>query len=66
MIRVIYTDGSHDMVKPDMLDRLIFSGKVKKFQRANGWTTVGIDQVRGSGGSYNGPDRRKVRKVFSV
>lgn len=58
MLKVIYENDKHDMVKNFMLDRFIESGKIRKFKRSDGWVTVGVDMIRGKGGSYNGPDRR--------
>ena len=46
------------MVKPLFLDELIALGKIKKFLRSEGWVTIGIDPIRGTGGYYTGPDRR--------
>jgi len=46
LIRVIYSNGRHDMVKPELLDRLIDDQKVRHFRRASGWTTPGRDPVR--------------------
>jgi hypothetical protein len=58
IIRIIYQDDKHDMVKPFFVDSLIESGKIKKFLRSSGWVTIGHDPTRGIGGSYMGPDRR--------
>lgn len=58
LIRVIYQNDKHDMVKPHHLDELISSNKIKKFLRSQGWVTIGVDPVRGMGGTYNGPERR--------
>lgn len=65
LIRVLYTNNTYDMVKDSRLDDLIASKKVVKFERANGWVTVGSDQVRGMGGTYWGPERRS-RKVWVI
>jgi hypothetical protein len=58
LIKVIYQNDKHDMIKPIMLDTLLFANKIKKFLRSEGWITVGVDKIRGRGGSYEGPDRR--------
>lgn len=58
LIRVIYQNDRHDLVKPVLLDKLIASNKIKKFLRSEGWTTVGTDRIRGKGGYYEGHDRR--------
>ncbi|MEJ2471191.1 MAG: hypothetical protein P8Y96_08720 [Desulfuromonadales bacterium] len=58
-IRVVYTDGRHDMVKPELLDYLLGKNKVTKFKRYNGWAVVGNDAIRtGSSNGYCGEERR--------
>jgi hypothetical protein len=59
LIKVIYQNDKHDMVKPMMLDTLLFANKIKKFLRSEGWITVGVDTIRGTGGYYEGPERRR-------
>jgi hypothetical protein len=59
LIKVIYQDDKHDMVKPVMLDTLLFAHKIKQFLRSEGWVTVGVDTIRGKGGYYEGPERRR-------
>lgn len=46
LIRVIYTDGNFDMVKPQLLNRLLASYKVARFKRTTGWAVVGRDAIR--------------------
>ena len=61
MIRVMYDDGQFDMVKPQLLDRLLEARRVTSFRRATGWAVVGRDPVRSRGRSsdyYQGPERR--------
>jgi hypothetical protein len=60
LIRVMYFNDKYDMVMPFILDKLIASKKIKKFLRSEGWATIGLDPVRGIGGSYRGPERRKA------
>jgi hypothetical protein len=45
-IKVMYTNGKTGMVENYQLDDLIASGKIKKFRRADGWVSVGIDPIR--------------------
>lgn len=60
MIRVFYTDGTFDMVKPKMLDYLLDKNKIKRFKRSSGWAVVGKDPVRsGSSNGYWGEERRE-------
>lgn len=59
MIRVMYSDGRFDMVKPSMLDNLLDRQAVTSFKRSSGWAVVGRDPIRSSGqANYRGMDRR--------
>ena len=59
MIRVMYSDGRFDMVKPNMLDNLLERQTVTSFKRDSGWAVVGRDIIRSSGqGNYRGTERR--------
>jgi hypothetical protein len=58
LIKVIYIDNSAGVVKACTLDQLIKKGKIVAFRRSEGWAKVGRDPVRGTGGRYEGPDRR--------
>jgi hypothetical protein len=46
IIRVLYNDNRYDYVTDEMLDDLIDSEKVARFERSTGWATVGVDPVR--------------------
>jgi len=59
LIRVIYHDNKYGEIDSFKLDKLIALGKIKKFCRSGGWVTIGVDPIRGMGGTYNGSDRRK-------
>lgn len=59
MIRVLYPNRKYDMVNASLLDKLIASGRILKFQRVEGWITTGKDPTRGHGGIYSGPERRR-------
>lgn len=59
MIRVMYSDGRFDMVKPELLENLLKEQVVTSFKRASGWAVVGRDPIRNSGkADYNGIERR--------
>ncbi|MCL4475113.1 MAG: hypothetical protein M1508_02660 [Nitrospirae bacterium] len=62
LIRVMYHDRKYDMVNASLLDKLITSGRILKFQRVEGWITIGKDPIRGHGGIYGGPERRRQVK----
>jgi hypothetical protein len=59
-IEIKYQNNSYDIVPDFMLNELITSLKVKQFYRFSEerWVTVGSDRIRGTGGSYSGPERR--------
>jgi hypothetical protein len=46
LIKVIYKDGKPGEIENYLLDDLIHSKKIKKFQRSNGWVTIGVDPIR--------------------
>ena len=60
MLRVVYTDGTFDLVKGLMLTSLIESSGVSKFKRSSGWVDVSSPHIRRSGSEsdYIGPERR--------
>lgn len=59
LIRVKYVDDRFDMVRPEILGRLLEAGKVREFQRSDGWVMPGIGNMRRNNkNDYSGPDRR--------
>jgi diguanylate cyclase (GGDEF)-like protein/PAS domain S-box-containing protein len=58
LIKVMYQNNEYGKVNPFLLDELIASGKIKKFLRSEGWATISIDPIRGTGGHYKGLERR--------
>jgi hypothetical protein len=59
LIRVKYVDDRFDMVRPEILDHLLEAGKVRQFQRRDGWVIPGIDSLRcKSRNDYSGIERR--------
>lgn len=59
LIRVKYVDDRFDMVRPVILDHLLEAGKVREFQRRDGWVMPGIDNLRCRNRSdYSGVERR--------
>src|SRR3990170_7946549 len=58
LIKVMYQNNEYGTVNPFLLDKLIASGKIKKFLRSSGWVTIGVDPIRGTDGHYKGPERR--------
>lgn len=60
-IRVQYTNGWYDYVPGQVLDEQLARKNIKQFYRPSEerWVTIGIDRIRGVGGMYNGPERRR-------
>jgi hypothetical protein len=58
LIKVIYLDNGAGVVKTSSLEKLIKTGKIVAFRRSAGWAKVGRDPIRGSGGWYEGMERR--------
>ena len=62
LVRVKYVDDRFDMVRPEILDRLLEAGKVREFKRSDGWVMPGIGAVRHKGSNdYSGSERRTKR-----
>jgi hypothetical protein len=59
LIRVIYHDNKYGEIESFKLDKLIALGKIKKFFRSGEWVSIGVDPIRGTEGTCNGPERRK-------
>jgi hypothetical protein len=55
----MYSDGRFDMVKPNMLEKLIKEEAVTSFKRSSGWAVVGRDPIRSNDKIvYRGAERR--------
>jgi hypothetical protein len=65
LLKVMYQDDKYDMVRPSLLNELISSKKIKRFYRSGEWSDIERDPIRGSGGSYIGPERRKQSSLSS-
>ncbi len=61
-IPVLLNDNQLDFVSGLELNILLEEGEVKAFRRSTGWVVIGHDAVRGGGSSYDGPERRRMRK----
>ena len=61
-IRVVYLDGTTGAVSNDVLDVLIATGKIKCFQRGEGWVDIIRDNARlrdyRNDVGFPGPERR--------
>ena len=63
ILRVQYNTGKYDMVKESLLDKLIASGSIVRFQRSTDWVLVGCDRIRRNGDGYAGLERRSGKKA---
>ena len=62
LIRVKYVDNRFDMVRPEVLDHLLETGKVREFQRQDGWVMPDIGNLRHNNRNvYSGSERRTAR-----
>jgi hypothetical protein len=63
LIRVVYKAGEYDFdyVPGGLLQYLINKDKITHFYRPSEerWVNIRLDPVRGSGGEYQGSDRRR-------
>ncbi len=58
-ISVIFADHTSGTVNSEDLERLIQLRKIQAFRRTGDWVWISAsDQLRGTGGKYNGKDRR--------
>ena len=58
-IVVKYEDRGPGVVRADELEELIQSKKIVAFRRSDEeWVNIGVDEIRGKGGKYKGPERR--------
>lgn len=61
LIRVMYTNGKFDMVKPKLLEELLEQKQISSFKRSEGWAVVGRDAIRrkpSTNDQFNGIERR--------
>ena len=61
-IKVIYIDGTSDMVRPSTLGRLMELDGIVAYQCSEGWVEVRRKQLKGN---YFGPERRKSKPETS-
>ncbi len=59
LIPTIHKDKYAGRVRASDLELLIERGAIAAFCRADGWVEVGKDPIRGRGGTYGGPERRR-------
>jgi hypothetical protein len=59
IIRVIYNDLLTAKVQDFNIDRLIHENKILGFFRSDGYVRIDDDPLRGTGGNYQGAERRR-------
>jgi len=60
LIRVQYKNGWYDYLPGRVLDLELIHKNIRQFYRPSEkrWVTIGVDRIRGTGGAYDGPERR--------
>jgi len=66
MIRVIYKNLTSSVVEDQHLEELIAAEKIEAFYRSGERVDIGCAPVRGMGGEYNGPERRKSAEYCAM
>jgi len=64
LIRAIYEDYTRGMIQDSYLENLIRQGRIVGFFRTNGYVRIGHDPIRGVGGEYKGPERRRQHDIY--
>ena len=59
-INVVYRNGSRGKVSPQLLNRLIESKGIERFERSDGWVQVDLGPLRGDGGPGDFQFERRV------
>jgi hypothetical protein len=60
-LAVKYRNNVEDIVSAPLLDQMIASGSIRQFYRPSEqrWIILGVDRIRGTGGTYEGEERRR-------
>jgi hypothetical protein len=68
LIRVQYKNGWYDYIVGQVLDEQIARKHIKQFYRPSEkrWVTVGVDRIRGIGGTYDGAERRRSHPITAI
>jgi hypothetical protein len=63
VLHIQYQNNKFDYVRSNILDKLIYARRVKRFYRPSEekWVIIGVDPIRGNGGDYDGQERRQNR-----
>ncbi len=64
-VKVIYTDGTTDIVNAARIVELLHTKKIAAIQCSEGWLEIRRDQIVGFKAAYDGPERRKPRQETS-
>lgn len=57
-MKVVFMDNREGIIDAALLDEMISVNMIRMFMRSDGWAMVGINPIRGAGGTYDGMDRR--------
>ena len=64
-VMIKYQNNKTGYIDTRLLEDMISVNKIKMFMRSGGWVMVGIDSMRGKGGTYAGMDRRDMYAVMN-
>ncbi len=65
-IPVVFCNNTYGVVDAEQLDELLRERKIVSFYRTSGWVRVAFDPIRGSGGRYDGPERRNKQLLSRI
>ena len=58
LLKIMYSNGTYDMVKPSLLQQLISEKRLQKFYRSEQWVDITTDPIRKTDSPYTSPERR--------
>ncbi len=68
ILHVQYQNDRYDLVDAQTLDRLLTANEIRGFYRPSEkrWVEASRDPIRGSGGTYSGPERRQSHSIIPI
>jgi len=67
VIRIQYNNDKYDYVPGRVLNEQITRKNIKQFYRPSEkrWVTIGVDRIRGMGGTFEGSERRGIHPAYA-
>ena len=68
VIRIQYNNDKYDYVPGRVLNEQIARKNIKQFYRHSEkrWIIIGVDRIRGMGGTYDGSERRGTNPAYTI